>query len=254
MNQEMKKLQANLVPLVLHKIVKDKALDWEDVRQDEFRSLIDFIGQRCVGLPLSKDKPDARWLLTFDDGYISDYDFVFPLLAERNINAFFFPIIEKIGMPGYLSWGHIEEMHRHGMLIGSHSCSHRHMTSLSVNDATQEFLTSKNTLEDFLGAPVSAFSYPFGDCAPYLHRLGMNAGYKYIFGSMHGVFDFTQELIPRNSINSSMNWRTILKIIDPSVLTRIGWVLEDKFKNTTKKIIGRGNYINLRGQISRIIK
>uniref|UniRef100_UPI004047B413 polysaccharide deacetylase family protein n=1 Tax=Shewanella sp. TaxID=50422 RepID=UPI004047B413 len=237
-----------IVPLVLHKIVRGKAVDWEDVHEKELRKLLDFIDCRWAVFRSGGRGPEARWMLTFDDGNISDYDIVFPLLIERSIRATFFLIAEKIGSPGYVDWSKIDEMHRHGMCIGSHSVSHRRMTALSEQEAVREFSESKQQLEDFLGAPVEAFSYPFGDYSPQLHQLGFAAGYHYLCTSTHGVVDASTQVIPRNSIHSAMGWEEIAKVVEPTRLTRFGWLLEDHVKNAVKVAVGYERYLRWRNR------
>lgn len=46
--------------------------------------------------------PEKSLLLTFDDGYIDHYQNVFPILAKRNIKAFFFPCAKPVLEGGVL--------------------------------------------------------------------------------------------------------------------------------------------------------
>ena len=238
-----------LVPLVLHRIVRHKPVDWEDVHEDEFRKLLDFIGHRWAVFRPDGRGQDARWMLTFDDGNISDYEIVFPLLIEKSIKASFFVISEKIGTLGYVDWPQIKEMHCHGMCIGSHSGSHRRMTALSKQEVVREFSESRQQLEDFLGAPVVAFSYPFGECSSQLHQLGFAAGYRYICTSAHGVVGASEQLIPRNSIHSAMDWNEIAKVMEPTAATRFRWLLEDRVKSAVKATVGHEQYMRWRNRV-----
>ncbi len=237
-----------MVPLVLHKIVRDKVVNWEDVHENELRKLLDFIGHRWAVF-----RPDGRgqkacWLLTFDDGNISDYDIVFPLLLEKSIRATFFLIVDKIDTSGYLDRAQIREMHSHGMCVGSHSGSHRRMTTLSRQEVVREFSESKQKLEDILSAPVEAFSYPFGECSPQLHRLGFAAGYRYLCTSAHGVVSASAHVIPRNSIHSAMGWNEIANVAEPTSAIRFGWLIEDRVKSAVKAVVGHERYMRWRNR------
>lgn len=236
-----------MVPLVLHKIVHDQTVDWEDVREAEFRKILDYIGQRWAVFRPDGHGEDPRWMLTFDDGCLSDYEVVFPLLVERNIQATFFIITDKIGVPGHIGWSQIEEMHRHGMCIGSHSRSHRRMNTLSTQDAMLEFAESKKVLEDGLGASVDVFSYPYGECSRELHTIGFEAGYRYLCSSAHGVAAGTK-LVPRNSINSGQDWAAIQSVMDPGAGTRLRWHLEDVVKHVVKSMLGNERYMKWRNK------
>lgn len=237
-----------MVPLVLHKIVREQTVDWEDVSEAAFRRILDHVGQRWAVFRPDGRGENARWMLTFDDGYLSDYEIVFPLLVERNIQATFFVITDKIGAPGHIGWSQIEEMHRHGMCIGSHSRSHRRMTSLPAPEAMLEFVESKKVLEDGLGAPVDVFSYPYGECSRELHKIGFEAGYRYLCSSAHGVVTGTAELVPRNSINSGQDWAAIQSVMDPSAGTRLRWHLEDVVKHVVKTTLGNERYMKWRNK------
>lgn len=238
-----------MIPLVLHKINRGAVVDWEDVSVDTFSKIIDFIGNRWAVFAPDGLGDNAKWMLTFDDGYLSDYDIVFPLLVERGIKATFFLITSKIGTPGHISWSQVDEMHRYGMCIGSHSVSHRRLSTLSIKDAEIELYESKQQLESFLGAPVDAFSYPFGDSSSRLHQLGLSMGYRYLCTSMHGVVNAAEYIIPRNSIYSTMVWKDIVGVMEPKMGTRLRWVFEDQVKGAAKGLIGRERYIRWRNWV-----
>ena len=235
-----------LVPIVLHKIILDQVWSWEDVREDTLENIIDIVGDRWAVLGSDLENKNPRWVITFDDGNFSDYEIVFPKLIEKNIKATFFVIIDKIGTPGYLSWLNLLEMHRSGMSFGSHSMSHRPLTSLSIEEAIYELSESKAVLEDALGQPVLSFSYPYGECSSALHQLATKAGYQYIFSSKHGVFDFSSNIVPRNSINSSMNFEEIRDLMNAKKAKLLKWWVEDYVKSILKLAVGKKNYINIR--------
>lgn len=240
-----------LVPLVMHRIIRDKPFYWEDLQEHEFCQLLDFIGDRWAVFQPDICLPHARWMLTFDDGNISDYDVAFRLLIEKKIKATFFVIVDKIGTPGHLNWAQVKEMHSYGMCIGSHGRSHCRMVALSKKEAQCEFNESRQQLEDFLGAPVLAFSYPFGVCSPQLHQLGFAAGYRFLCTSNHGVISSSSRIIPRNTINSAMGWGEIAKVMIPTLTTRFRWVLEDQVKTVIKATLGPERYMSWRNRVMR---
>jgi peptidoglycan/xylan/chitin deacetylase (PgdA/CDA1 family) len=116
-------------------------------------------------------------VLTFDDGYIDNYTIAYPLLARYHCPATFFVTAGLIGAPGWLSPYMLREMHKGGMIIGSHTVNHRSLPHLSPDSAVQELRESKVILEDFLGERCSTFSYPFGDFNAETKRLVYETGY-----------------------------------------------------------------------------
>ena len=240
-----------LVPLVLHKIVKGQSKSWEDVTEEVFVNMIDKVGASWFTIDEEDYYKKKGCCLTFDDGNLSDFEIVYPILRERKIGATFFLITEKIGQKGYLTWSHIIEMKKNGMKFGSHSKSHRNMTSLTKKEAINEFVKSKSTLEDKIGDQITSFSYPYGENSRELNRLGFNSGYKFIYTSRHGCASKNATTIPRNSINANMSLLDIVTILNPSILTRSKWTFEDGAKSVAKKVLGRGRYAQIRNQTFR---
>src|SRR5712672_2847606 len=60
----------------------------------------------------------------------------------------------------------IRTVYRMGMEIGSHTLTHRLLTGRAGADVRYELSESKMRLEDILGAPITAFSYPQGAFIP----------------------------------------------------------------------------------------
>ncbi len=70
--------------------------------------------------------------------------------------------------------------------IGSHTRTHRDLTTLSAAEAEREIAGSKEELERALGVSVSAFAYPFGGSGPELRALVERAGFLAARGTRPG--------------------------------------------------------------------
>jgi len=64
-----------------------------------------------------------------------------------------------------------------GWEIGSHSWTHTDLRRSGV-DLNHEIKDSRLALEQLLGAPVTAFAFPYGITSPYITRLVQDAGYQ----------------------------------------------------------------------------
>ena len=53
-------------------------------------------------------------------------------------------------------------MARGGMTVGSHTCSHELLSTLSEQQQLDELVTSKRLLEERVGRTITALSYPVG--------------------------------------------------------------------------------------------
>jgi peptidoglycan/xylan/chitin deacetylase (PgdA/CDA1 family) len=83
--------------------------------------------------------------------------------------------------PLSLTWPMIEEMHRAGVTIGSHTCSHISLPAESIDTVIEELTDSKRVIEEHIGEPVVHFAYPGGQFTPRdvetLERVGYRFGY-----------------------------------------------------------------------------
>jgi peptidoglycan/xylan/chitin deacetylase (PgdA/CDA1 family) len=76
-----------------------------------------------------------------------------------------------------LSWGGIRELVKMGHEIGSHGLHHRDLTSASSAELKAEIAISKKLIEDNVGMPVNAFSYPWGKHNARVENAVREAGY-----------------------------------------------------------------------------
>ncbi len=118
--------------------------------------------------------PERSFLITFDDGYRSVYEQVFPILERYGFSATIFLAVGKDSnsaeskrLPSMcerdmLSWREIREMHGYGLEFGAHTLTHPDLTRLPSNQVEYEIRDSKAVIEEALGVPVPSFAYPYG--------------------------------------------------------------------------------------------
>lgn len=133
------------------------------------------------------DLPEQPVLLTFDDGYIDNYENAFPILQKFGLSATFFIITGLLWTPGRLSPGQLQEMARSGMCFGSHTVTHRSLASLSPQEADEELNSSRSTLESILGTVVDTVSYPCGSYNDTIIQIAQNNGYQEGFTVRNGT-------------------------------------------------------------------
>lgn len=151
--------------------------------------------------------PDKPVIITLDDGYLSNYEFAYPILKELNMKATISVIGSSVGHPGYNSrnkkifphftWKQAKEMYDSGLIdIQSHSFN-MHKPSEekypfrkgifpkkgeSTNDYVKFFkedcIRQKELIESNVGNQVIAFSYPYGYYNPLSEKLLSDLGYK----------------------------------------------------------------------------
>ena len=186
--------KANII--VLHKVCRRPEIptNFEDVDTAILKEMLKIRGLQFTTLEEAFAKnvsSRSNICLTFDDGNKSDVAVVLPMLLAASARATFFITTDWIGQPGFLSVSNIRELHYHGMQLGSHSKSHVNLKYLSHKQITEELSSSKKVLEDIIGAPVDAFSYPFGEHRPRSYKIARDVGYIYCCNSQHGFASFT---------------------------------------------------------------
>jgi sugar transferase (PEP-CTERM/EpsH1 system associated) len=75
-----------------------------------------------------------------------------------------------------LTWEQVQELHRSGVQLGSHTVTHAFLDEMDEEGARREILGSVQRLEEQLKVPVRLFSYPRGRVAESVETLLREAG------------------------------------------------------------------------------
>lgn len=84
----------------------------------------------------------------------------------------------------YLDAAELAELRRMGFSIGSHTLTHTHLRSLTPQERAEEIAGNRSLLEEATGAPVHAFSYPYGskaDATPSVRATVESSGHTLAF-------------------------------------------------------------------------
>lgn len=189
------------VRILMYHRITDQPAGRLCVRPSEFEKQMDLI--RDVGYPvldiaglqrLDPNPPKTRLpavVLTFDDGYRDFFDHAFPVLKARHFPAALF--IVPAFTEGRVSLGHspqeksvgeaarwemLREIASSGLTIGSHSLTHRELTSIPPSEAGREIRESAEIIEKKLGRRPEWFAYPRGKYNAEIEKLVRAAGYK----------------------------------------------------------------------------
>jgi peptidoglycan/xylan/chitin deacetylase (PgdA/CDA1 family) len=110
------------------------------------------------------EPPEKAVVLTFDDGYIDNYEYAYPILEEFGFTGTFFIATEFIDFEykGYMTWEMIEEMAAKGHRFESHTKSHPDLSILKRNGHVWQILGSQETLAAHIGYKPRFIAYPSG--------------------------------------------------------------------------------------------
>jgi len=132
--------------------------------------------------------PPRPVVLTFDDGYRTLYDLVFPLLRERSMVATAFLITGNVSVrETSVTWDMAREMAELGLEIGAHTITHPDLRTLSAAELERQLKGSRRVLEERLGVEVLFFSYPAGRYDDRVREAVVDAGYLGAVTTAYGV-------------------------------------------------------------------
>lgn len=140
-------------------------------------------------------------VVTFDDAYRSVLELALPILERLGLpGTIFAPTDHMHGLP--MSWPGIDEWlgteHRDelvgctwdelstlaqaGWEVGSHSCTHARLPTLSDESLADELRRSRKDCEQRLGNPCLTMAYPYGDSDARVAAAARAAGYVVTVG------------------------------------------------------------------------
>ncbi len=106
--------------------------------------------------------PSKPVIITFDDGWKTQYTSAFPLLKQRKLTATFYVVSSYMGYGAYFDWAMTKEISDAGMTIAGHTIDHSDLSKKSVTEIDRQLRESKAALEKQLGITVTHFAYPYG--------------------------------------------------------------------------------------------
>lgn len=126
--------------------------------------------------------------ITFDDGYQNNLLNALPILKKHGFTATCYGVSSMMG--GANSWdlGKVAQKplmtledwkmwQGAGMDVGSHTCTHADLNSISDAEANEQIVKSKSELEEKIGCEVRHFCYPYGWYKPEHCQMVEKAGY-----------------------------------------------------------------------------
>ncbi|EJF89383.1 polysaccharide deacetylase family protein [Bartonella tamiae] len=144
-----------------------------------------------------KQKKGKVAAITFDDGFLSVYDYAMPILNRFHFTATNFFVVNRLGLDN--SWDdkkaqrekimtvkQMRDWAAHGHEVGSHTLDHIHLTKIKTDQAYEQIVQSKIMLENILGHSIHSFAYPYGDENRELHKIVEKSAYDFAVTTQKG--------------------------------------------------------------------
>src|SRR5881275_1897870 len=167
-----------------------------------------------------KNIPPRSAVVTFDDGWKSQYEVAWPIMKKYGYPFTMFIYTEgvrggSLGGGEAITWEQLADMRDNGVDIEAHSATHQDLreghnimlaapggkrtrTKLTGPQYEQwvhnEVVGSKELLEQRLGIKVNCFAVPFGNYNEHVKELARNAGFEAMFTVYGQPITFTSSM------------------------------------------------------------
>lgn len=153
--------------LMYHSTSDEEPASGMNIKPETFKKQIKYLISKHYTFLKISELPDFHPIsnhvvLTFDDGFVSNYTYIFPILKKYKIPATIYLSPNLQGVT-YLNEDQIKDMQESELIeFGAHTMNHINLTKVDDETAMKEIAESKKTVEEITGAPCLSFSYPYG--------------------------------------------------------------------------------------------
>lgn len=210
----------------------------------DFEAQISAIAEYIETFAISKDY--VR--ISFDDGGVSFYHTVMPILEKYGFKGYFFISTKFIGQEGFLTESMIKEMSDRGHIIGGHSHTHRQrMNDLPYSELKEDWKLCLGSLTRIIGNPCTIASLPNGYTSKSILQVLKELGVTQLYTSEPSeivIKDEHMQILGRYGIKNTMSTEDVIAIsFNESVKSKLRW--KKSILNFVKKLMGK-NYVKIR--------
>ena len=126
--------------------------------------------------------PTNPVIISFDDGYDTNYKYAFPIIEKYKVKATIFVVAKTVGKvletSVHFGWNEAKTMQQSGLVsIQSHTYDHKDLSKLDAFELERELRLSKIAIEKNLGTECSVVAFPYGSCNQKVIDAAKRAGY-----------------------------------------------------------------------------
>jgi peptidoglycan/xylan/chitin deacetylase (PgdA/CDA1 family) len=198
--------------IMLHQVTPQQEASGMNMPPAKFEQLLQYLTKKnsifCFVSELDQYQGKKNVVaLSFDDGFLDNYQYAYPLLKKYNAKATIY-LATKIQGIDALNVEQIREMSSSGLIeFGAHTQHHVNLLKLTDEEAFAEMQTSKQDVEALVGKCLS-FAYPFGRFNEKHQQMAKEIGFKNAVSTRKKIEPYNevnQFNIPRVSTHGAMN-------------------------------------------------
>ncbi|MFD1359096.1 stalk domain-containing protein [Fictibacillus halophilus] len=180
--------------------------------------------------------PENPVLITLDDGYLSNYQYAFPVLKELKMKATIFIVTQDVGnttlLNPHFNWVQAREMEKSGFVdiqshtnyshykVGKHAALSSPMNGEThiqfKNRVRKDLITSRDLIRRNLGKTSLALAYPYGSYSGSTLKIAKEVGFKMAFTVKKGhVYKQSPQFeLDRINIPQGMSGEEVVQLIE----------------------------------------
>lgn len=197
----------------------------------------------------STKSKSSEVIFSFDDGGISFYSLIAPILDEYQFKGIFFVTTKFIDSPNFLSKRQIVDLISRGHTVASHSHTHTDLSQLKPKKIIEEWQISNNIIKD-LGGDISCASVPNGLCNNEVIKAAYQCGIKKLFTSKptSKIEQYKEmQIIGRFSIYQKTSEKKVISLISKNT-TQLKQIVRWNILSFLKKTMGK-SYMIIRAKL-----
>lgn len=163
---------------------------------------------------IAHERARRRYLITFDDGNMSDVEIGLPGLRRRGLTATFFVLAGMFSERGFLDTASVKTLAREGMGVGTHGLHHPAWPECDDARLDAELDESRVILGDLTGIPVTEAAIPFGRYDKRVIDALRRRPFRHVYTSDRGLARSRAWLQPRTSIRCDMDEAMIASVVE----------------------------------------
>jgi peptidoglycan/xylan/chitin deacetylase (PgdA/CDA1 family) len=200
---------AQTIILCYHRLVDKVRAPGTEIRTPDFEAQMQMLKDKGITVislqdylawrRSEKNIPPRCAVITFDDGWKSQYEVAWPILKKFGYPVTLFIYTEGVrgghfGGGEAITWEQLADMRDAGVDIEAHSATHQDLRKGydSINKKKtsgaeyeqwlqNEIVGCKQLLEQKLGIKVNCYAVPFGNYSEHVKEVARNAGYEAMF-------------------------------------------------------------------------